>query len=163
MRVSYEKMTEECYMQLTLFHPKDEGKRREPKLLIDMSRISVPLYFDKRVSIPNDIDKLNIDIIQLKSESFQENLAYLKSLLIVINNREKVPDINIRIYSQHYDYFQKEINSALYCDSSEGFGNYKVHIGATKIIVAIALRKIGGLRLSGIAYKAYCSLKKLCH
>lgn len=160
MRISYEKMTEKRYLQLTLLQQAEEEKCEEFDLLIDMSKMNKSSYRTPQISIPDDSRILNIDFIQLKNEFFHENLAFLRSLLMVLCKRKLVPNVNIRIYYQHYAYFQKEINSSIFCDSNDGFGNNDCRISFRKILLGIALRKIVGLRLSGIAYKAYQYLKR---
>ncbi|MGL9773847.1 MAG: hypothetical protein ACR5LG_07790 [Sodalis sp. (in: enterobacteria)] len=161
MQISYEKMTEERYLQLTLFRQAGEEKREGFDLLIDMSKIKNSSCRNFRISLPDDCKMLNINFIQLNNDFFHENLSFLRSLLMVFCKRKLVHNVNIRIYSQHYAFYQKEIDSSIFCDSKDGFGNNNCRVSFRKILLAIALRKIVGLRLSGIAYKAYRYLKKL--
>lgn len=160
MQISYEKMTEERYFQLTLFQQVGEKKREEIDLIIDMSKIKNSSCRNPKISLPDDCRMLNINFIQLGNDFFHENLSFLRGLLMVFCKRKSVPNINIIIYSQHYAYFQKEINASIFCDSNDGYGNNDCRVSFRKILLAIALRKIVGLRLSGIAYKAYRHLKK---
>lgn len=154
MYIIYEKMTEEDYLQLTLFRQNNEKKAAEFDMLVDISKINVPLSRVRKVSF-HDAKKININFIQLKSELFQENLSYLLNLILILSKRKLVPDVNIRIYSHHYAYFQKEINSFLYCDTSGGFGHNDCHVNFRRVLMTNILRKVLGLRLTNIAYKIY--------
>ncbi|MGP4123819.1 MAG: hypothetical protein ACTXOO_05290 [Sodalis sp. (in: enterobacteria)] len=155
MHISYEKITEEDYLQLTLFHNNNEERHAEVDLLVDASKINSTLSRIKKIKLPDEIKKININFIQLKSELFYENLFYLHNLIIFFSKRRQVPDINIRIYSHKYFYFQREIYSFIYCTSNEANGYNDCIISFRKVLMINVLKKVLGLRVFLIASKAF--------
>lgn len=63
MQISYEKMTEERYLQLTLFQQVEEEEREEFDLIIDMSKIKNSACQIPKVSLPDDYRMININLI----------------------------------------------------------------------------------------------------